>query len=267
MYNHIYPVFIKGRVLKKESIEYLRDFPYGMASLAYERYTDGILHGFSVRCADGRLSVSGGALKHRGRIILVPEGGQAIEIPEVYGRQLYLALRLYGQYETEDYIVNPVDIVLVETEPELNAVNGGRADGFYEVELGRFRLEKGADLRCGYDSFQDFNTPQNTLDITRVPYAGDGAQTLHPLIMRAYGRALLNGAIDAESAAFAFICLNAGIVQKESILLHIAQQGGSLRGDCALTELYGALAALAPRPAFRETKEDNKIKGRGPRIS
>ena len=45
MQNYAEPLFSKGRVLKKESLEALRDFPGGLAKLALAEWADGILYG------------------------------------------------------------------------------------------------------------------------------------------------------------------------------------------------------------------------------
>ena len=77
----IFPIFTTNRVLKRESIEYLRDFPNDIVSLGYETYSDGVLFGFSVSVDKGvekgvdkkNLIVSKGAVKFENRIYSIPQ--------------------------------------------------------------------------------------------------------------------------------------------------------------------------------------------------
>ena len=48
MQNFAEPLFSKGRVLKRESLEALRDFPGGLAKLGLSDWTDGVLYGFDI---------------------------------------------------------------------------------------------------------------------------------------------------------------------------------------------------------------------------
>ena len=48
MQNYAEPLFSKGRVLKRESLEALRDFPGGLAKLAFADWSNGVLYGFDI---------------------------------------------------------------------------------------------------------------------------------------------------------------------------------------------------------------------------
>jgi len=252
MRNGFFPLFTKGRVLKKESVEYLRDFPYDLATLAYEGYSDGILSGFSIKSSDdkGCIHVSKGALKYQGDIIMAPDS--AIEITE-YGVLLYIVLSIGKCRETPDHKVRTM---------ELKAVRGeSRADN--EIELGRFCINSGAALRSEYDSFSDLRTPENTLDITRVPYAGYGAPTLHPRVLKTFAQAVLAYSQEPDDLAFAIMCLNAGVVHKNSIQWHIAKKADSPYEEYSLDALYEKLEELLPQGGI---KRREKQRGRGPVI-
>jgi len=252
MRNGFFPLFTKGRVLKKESVEYLRDFPYDLASLAYEGYSDGILSGFSITSSDdeGCIHVSKGALKYQGDIIVAPEN--AFEMTE-YGAFLYVALAIGKCRETLDNKVRAIELKAARGEP--------RADN--EIELGRFCLNSGAVLRSEYDSFSDLRTPENTLDITCVPYAGLGAPTLHPRVMKAYAQAVLANSQEPADIAFAIMCLNAGVVHKNSIQWHIAKKADRPYEEYSLEALYEKLEELLPQGGI---KRRERQRGRGPVI-
>jgi len=252
MRNGFFPLFTKGRVLKKESVEYLRDFPYDLASLAHEDYSDGILFGFSIRSSgeENCIYVSKGALKYHGDIIVVP--GNTFEMTE-YGEFLFTKLVIGKCSETQDKKILPMELKIGRSEAR--AAN--------EIELGRFCLNSGAILRCEYDSFSDLRTPENTLDITHVPYAGYEAPTLHPRVLKEYAQAVLAYSQDPADTAFALMCLNAGVVHKSSIQWHIARKTDRRYEEYTLPVLYEKLEELLPQSGI---KKRERQRGRGPSI-
>lgn len=252
MRNGIFPIFTKGRVVKKESIEYLRDFPYDLVSLAYGAHSDGIIFGFSVRYKDKSILISKGVLRYQGDIIIVPEN--SIVITE-YEQLLYIKLVLGESRVTEDYKIRHIETRIDRNKP-LNA---------NEIELGRFCLSVGAVLRCDYDSFNDLHTPENTLDITHVSYAGIGAVTLHPRVLKEFANALMLNSTEAIDINFALMCLNSGIIHKCSIQWYIAKKNNVEYEDYTLPELYKKLAEILPQNERKE--KPAKPRGRGPRIS
>lgn len=252
MLNGIFPIFTKGRVLKKESIEYLRDFPGDLASLAYGDYSDGIISGFSIGYEEGNVLISKGVLKYQGNIIIVSKNSTAIT---EYDQLLYIKLIIGEVRENEDYKICKIEIVIDKNEPN-------KAD---EIELGRFCLNLGAVLRCGYDSFNDLRTPENTLDITHVSYAGIKEATLHPRVLKEFAGAVMAGSSDALDINFALMCLNSLIVHKNSIQWYIAKKHNTGYKDYTLTELYIKLSELLPQDERKE--KPAKPRGRGPSIS
>lgn len=252
MHNGIFPIFTKGRVLKKESIEYLRDFPYDLASLACVDYSDGIISGFSVCSKDEYIHLSKGALKYHGDIVIVPDN----EVKIIgYEQPLYIKLVIGKCQLTEDYKIRHIEIKIDKID--------SLAEN--EIELGRFCLNRGAVLRCEYDSFSDLRTPENTLDITHVRFAGIGAATLHPRVLKEYARAMIANPFDTVDFTFAMMCLNAGILNKSSIEWYIAQKTGSSYKEYTIEELYEKLMSLLPQHSRRNNQ--NRPRGRGPSIS
>lgn len=251
MYNSNFPLFTKGRVVKKESLEYLRDFPYDFLSLAMEEYSDGIISGFHVCVKDGYMIISKGALKHKGQILVLPENKAPFGD---FKRNLCVKMVIHEAAASADFVTCPIEIRVDEAEP----------DAANEVELGRFYLEEGAHLRCEYDSFADFRTHVNTLNILNVHYAGFSAPTFHTIIMREYGRALLTGTASDTDVSFALMCLNNRVVHKEAIQWHVALKSGKPYADYTLTELYQKLSTT-----LQQKKQGKRMAGTGfgPKIS
>lgn len=251
MYNSNFPLFTKGRVVKKESLEYLRDFPYDFLSLAMDQYSDGIISGFTVYIEGGCMVISKGALKHKGRILILQENKSPFED---FQRNVCVKLVIHEARTTADFVTCPIEIRVDEAEP--SAAN--------EIELGRFYLEEGAYLRREYDSFADFRTYVNTLNILNAPYAGLFTPTLHPIIMREYARALLAGSTSDPDISFALMCLNTGVVHKETIQWHVARKSGNPYKDYTLPELYNKLSALLLQKERKKRLSYNEF---GPKIS
>jgi len=250
MRNGFFPIFTKGRVLKKESIEYLRDFPYDLATLAWDDYSDGVLGGFKVSIKEDCIVVGQGALKYKGNIILVNE---TVSILSEYGRLMYIKVAIGKYQETEDFKLCPIEIKIDKSKPLHDN----------EIELGRFCLESGAQLRCKYDSFYDLRTEENTLDLTRTPYAGRGTPTLHPRVLKEFAQALLTSSQDATDTAFALICLNTDVVSKSSIEWYLAKRNHIEYKKYGLEQLYDKLAEMLPG---KKTKAE-RPRGRWPSIT
>jgi hypothetical protein len=252
MRNGIFPIYTKGRVLKKESIEYLRDFPYELASLAWENYCDGILFGFNISLEDKNIIVSRGALKYQGNITIVPEN--TIMLTK-YEQILYIKLVIGDYRDTADYKTCLMEVKADRYE----------AQAENEIELGRFCLNPGAKLRGIYDSFIDLRTPENTLDLTHLSYAGQGTPTFHPRVLQEYARELMAFSTDPLDMSFALLCLNTNLVHKNSIQWYIAKKCNSLYEEYPLGALYEKLLQMLPQHELKEKAK--KTRGRGPVIS
>lgn len=254
MLNGWYPVFTKGRVVKKESMEYLRDFPHELLNTALNDFSDGILHGFAVSFDEDneqrRVSVTKGAAKYQGDVLVVPECSVSIDDHE---KLLYLKLSIGEKHCTEDYAYRPINILLDSDSLKHN-----------EFELGRFALNYGAILRCEYDSFSDMVTPENTLDITNVPYAGQGEATLHPRVMKEFARELLQKSSDPADTMFCLMCLNSHMVHKDSILWFVAKRDNANFEACTLPQLYNKLEGFL---SWQSDRAGGKQKSRRPLIS
>lgn len=62
MFKNIYPLFERKRLLKKEMLEILRDFPRDIFQILYQDYADGILAGCELETIDGSLVIHPGII-------------------------------------------------------------------------------------------------------------------------------------------------------------------------------------------------------------
>ena len=178
MFERRVPLFTKGRILKNEMLEELRDFPRHVTDIYFRSYADGVISGLDLQVDQEYIMISPGIVKHQKQLLLLSE---AIKVAyKANGDEQILKLHLEKAYQTEDFAGQRVTVLL--------------EDGCHladcEVELARFQLKEGAYLRSDYQSLSDFMTGYNTLNIVHQPYSGWEGQTIHPAILRYFAREL-----------------------------------------------------------------------------
>ena len=134
MFQNIYPVFEPKRLLKKEMLENLRDFPRSLFGLQYQNYSDGILYGCDITGTETGMILLPGILCYKG----VP---YFLERPypvtcKAEGKMAYVKVHFWDKTigsGGEEYLSQ---IIVDEQEP----------DAEQELELARFKLQAGARL-------------------------------------------------------------------------------------------------------------------------
>ena len=213
MQEYNIPVFATGRVLKKESIENIRDFPRDFLDVVYAQYSDGLIAGFDIAydggAQGGNLRISGGALKKDGRIVVLKENSVAFE---AFDKNICLKLCLSEISQTEDFQTVGVEI---KADTVFEAMEN-------EIELARFRLAKGARLRQKheYKGVDDFTTPDNTLNLVHVKYSGLDSPTFSPALLRIFAKEI-SASRDIADVSFALLCLSGGAINKDCILQYL----------------------------------------------
>lgn len=180
MFKNIYPLFEKKRVLKKDMLENLRDYPRDIFQVFYKDYSDGILTGCSLKADDTNLQIQPGIIYFGGIPYLLSETWM---VPyEATGHLSYLKVRFLdrapgvGQDEYLSQIY--VDQALPDTK--------------YEIELAQFKLQAGAKLRWEYTDFFDMATEFDTVNRIHVPYAAIGKSSIAPFILNSFAKTLLS---------------------------------------------------------------------------
>lgn len=250
------PLFQKGRVLKKEGLEALRDFPYEFARLWLDNWSDGILSGFDISFrqgvegegeGEGEIVVGAGAVWHEGKIVLAE---QEVFSFSLFDSPVRIRLCFFPERTTEDFFVCPLEISMEAGEQG----NGG-------MELGRFRLSKGARLRKEYRDLQDFSTAYNTLDVTHVPYAGPDGSTVSPVLLQVFARMLLEKPSAEETdITFALLCLNHPPVSRKCLLWYISRRLGMPYRELNHSEIYHCLVQIAGT-GNRSTQQKHRKEG------
>lgn len=231
------PLFQKGRVLKKEGLEALWDFPAGLASTMFHGWHDGILSGFGISYSmedngKGQLMVEAGAVLHKGQVVLA---GQEVFSFDAFDRQVFVRLYIMPGYPADDFYIWPLEVRIEEGIQDSSG-----------LELGRFLLSQGAHLRKEYKDMQDFHTAYNTLDITNVPYAGPGGVTVPPALLHVFAHMVLaNKAAGETDISFALMCLGQAPVPRECLLWYISRRLGMPYREMGHSEIYESLVRIA----------------------
>lgn len=179
MFQNIYPVFEPKRLLKKEMLENLRDFPRSLFGLQYQNYSDGILYGCDITGTETGMILLPGILCYKG----VP---YFLERPypvscKAEGKMAYVKVHFWDKTigsGGEEYLSQ---IIVDEQEP----------DAEQELELARFKLQAGARLRSDYVDFYDYETEFDTVNRIYVPYAAPDHPGIWPQILKSFARELL----------------------------------------------------------------------------
>jgi hypothetical protein len=234
MFGNEYPVFTKKKLLKIKMLEQLRDFPKNFADITYKDYSDGILSGFELKVEGDKLMVMPGIVINAGSFYLMNE---AVKLEYNATNSInYVKIRFFDVYKDEECIKYLSDLV----------IEGKEADEKTELELGRFRLQKGARLRTEYIDFDDFDTQYDTVNRINVNFAGVNESTLWREIVQYYAREIIK-CKDADMYDIGFgmgVLRDSGIVSREFIEMYLDMRTGKSVKGFDNKELYHELAML-----------------------
>lgn len=196
MFQNTYPVFEAKRLLKKDMLENLRDFPRNLFYLQYQNYSDGILCGCAVEGREAGLTILPGILCYKGIPYFLDKPYQVSCKAE--GRLTYIKVHFWDKTignGAEEYSTQ----ILVDEEPP---------DAEQELELGRFKLQPGARLRTEYVDFYDYETEFDTVNRIYAPYAAPDHPGIWPQICRCFAGELLKRRVaEPWDSAFCLGCL------------------------------------------------------------
>ncbi len=210
-----YPHFQKGRILKREMLENLRDYPRDFLDLYFKDYSNGIITGVNVLVAETSLIITQGIVKYNDHLYILHSD---YELPyHATGHETMLKIRFADEVNELDFTSFTTQIILDDS--------GELAEN--ELELGRFKLKPGARLRSKHVDFHDLATEYNTVNFIHCQYAGVQKSTSHPIILQFFARELLkNRPSNAYDIAFALECLNHDRVQRDVIDFYVSNRLG-----------------------------------------
>lgn len=221
MFKNIYPLFEEKRLLTKEMLENLRDYPRSITDQIFSDFANGILSGCNIMWDQEVLTVGPGMVCWKGMLYVMEEAASVACGPRDSVR--YLKIQFMENSQEPGKVIGRGKIVLEEKEVDLES----------EMELGRFRLQKGARLRCKHENFEDYSTRFDTVDQIDTPYGAKEKSTMKPEMLMQYAKELLKtGTSNPLDLIFAMNLLNQnGQVSMEGILAYIEGWIGGEDGE------------------------------------
>lgn len=207
------PVFQDAHILRRSMLEALSDYAFLTNQYLYKGYADGILAGCGLTTTKDAAILNEGVVLFEGQLFLVKEP-MAVNYHPTNVLNV-LRLKFSDVMRDANFIYREVDMQLSDSVEEKKG----------EMELCRFTLQEGAELRCRYRDFEDRNTDYDTLNQVHAPYAAYGGSTLAPDIVRNFAEEMLD--ISGLSDYDALFCMQ--ILQQGSRPLPRAVLGAYIK--------------------------------------
>lgn len=171
MYVKKMPVFQAGKVLTIEMLDALKSAIEATENQKYSGYSDGVLHGFQVEIADDYLIVDKGAFIYQEELFAVSEKTKILYAGN--GETQLLVLRIGDKEKTSNFEIREAEFKLIPDGDEILS----------DLEIARFRLQKGARLRNQFQGLRDMNTSYDTLNLCHARWSAFGGNTMaYPIL-------------------------------------------------------------------------------------
>lgn len=200
MIENKYPIFERGRILKIEMLEHLRDFPLDIFNIFLKDYSNGILKGFDIKIEDNNIILSSGIIvfdkkiyHSKQRVVIRYKDG---EDNRNLDKLMILKIKFLEEKDSKDFKIKDTKIYIdqdVKTKDE--------------IEICRFKLKNEARLRMDHEDFEDLDTEYNTVNLINTTYSNMEQNTIHPYIIKFFHEEMLR--YDIQNPLDLNFCLNA----------------------------------------------------------
>ncbi len=250
MFKNTYPLFERKKVLKKEMLENLRDYPRDVFHILYQDYSDGILVGCGLKVQEPYVCVEPGILYYNKEFYIMNSPERLLYEPT--GKEQYIKVRFLeaaGGIEKREAAAR----IYIDDRPP---------DKKDELELARFKLQEGARLRDQYTGFYDYATEFDTLILIHAPYASPVKSTVHPQISKAYAASMMKHPVkNFWDSAFCLHCLQGGDALPHAMIqgylnVRLMQDKETYRPE----EIYQAFHKLLAEAEGNGLSADRRVK-------
>lgn len=243
MFQNTYPVFEAKRLLKKEMLENLRDYPRNLFGLQYRNYSDGILTGCDINGTETGLTILPGILCHRG-------------MPYILDKPYFISCKAEGKlvYVKVHFWDKTIGVSGEEFSSQI-VVDEQEPDAEQELELARFKLQPGARLRSEYVDFYDYETEFDTVNRIHVPYAASEHSCISSQILKCFATSLLRFPIQNPwDQVFVMNCLQLKeTMPYEAVRAYLNVRCGQER-EYTNMQIYSALKSILRENGSRDEK-------------
>jgi len=234
MFRNTYPVFERKRLLKIEMLKNLRDYPRELFGIFYQGYSNGIITGANLNVADDGLMISPGILYWEGIPYSMQEECRLSY--EATEKTSYLKVKFLEELrgaEKQEYLTEVY-------------IDGRPVNEQLELELCRFKLQKGARLRAEYTDFFDYGTEFDTINRIHVPFAALEKSTIWPEILKTFARTLMDNPIKSPwDYSFCMNCLHLDrAMHFEEINRYLNLRMQENKAEYKNQEIYRALGSI-----------------------
>lgn len=251
MFKNIYPLFERKRLLKKEMLEILRDYPRDLFRLMYQDYSNGILVGCELETVDGGLVIHPGILYYNKIPYILEENWK---IPcEATGKLSYLKVKFSDK------------IAGIGQDEYLSQIywDDNVPDGSHEIELARFKLQSGARLRDNYTDFYDYNTEFDTINRIYAPFASVRKHSIYPQILKSFSVTLMQHPIQNQwDYSFCLDCIKLHTVMPyDEIKVYLNMRLDQEQEEYSNKEIYDNLSRILSEAAGKKERGNRTEKG------
>jgi len=226
-------MFERGRIMKKEMLLALRDYSFGLAQLQFGDLTDGIVAGCELSAIGTSLTIASGVFKFNNFIYMMTEP-QSIDC-EPTEQVTVVKVRFSSTSLGSDYIHYSGKIILdVDTSLAEN-----------EIELCRFKLKHGSNLRAEYVDFDDIQTEYDTVNLANATWAGiDEPWIALPILKRFAKDALICHLVDPWDISFCSQCMSNERIHHRVICSYLQSKDIPTPNNISNLEIYSGLSII-----------------------
>ncbi len=211
--EYIYPLFERNRILKKEHLWSLRDYPLAHMEMAYASYGDGLIQGCEVTVREGELAVGKGIVKKNGFLYFI---SRELTVPyKATEKWEVVKMKVETDKSSKETIAHRLTLFVdQETEKKEN-----------ELEVCRFKLRQGSRLRTEYKNFLDMETEYDTINLLYGDWGGIGEQTIPLPVTDYFARLVLSekGSRE-EDIQLAYVCLSQPLPVRREVIEHYVRR-------------------------------------------
>lgn len=194
----LYPNFERNSILKKELLNSVRDYSLEYFKVKYDKYTKGIISGFELKILDENLiEISKGIVKFENFIFIADKKAKI----KYNHSNIFKSLKVILEKDTK---IRDYDRYILSYRLDENLdldIN--------EIEICRFKLMEGFDLRDKHKSFEDIQTEFDTINYLNSTWAGIGREFINPYILKRFANeAMESDLTNIEDVVFCYTCLN-----------------------------------------------------------
>lgn len=244
------PVFRDGSLLTSQMLEKMKEYSVQMADQLFSGYCNGIISGGEVTGNRDILYLSKTLVRFQDKLIFLPD---RLEIPIHPTGEIQVVKLLFHDTELGEEFEKISMEVLVTSDTEKNR---------NMIEICRFCLQPGAEIRCEFEDFSDLTTEYDTIHYLYSDWSGYTKNGIHPKILKEFYKQIrYSGNKEPVDHSFIlqFLSNMGRCCDRNPIIYYINEKTGKTEPDYTNDEIYEELKNII-RDMKRRVPKSNKQK-------